>query len=83
MLERLDRLDNQNKITQDIVDQKKNNIANSRSFQKDLDSNGAFYEHKSVFSDEKLAKETPEVKQFPEDMKLNRDQEICKGCSLF
>lgn len=89
MLERLDRIDTQNKLTQEVSDQKKNHSFGSRSFGKESEMNGAFLNHKSVFSDEKsnrfegIFTETVEAKTFPEDVKLNRDQELCKGCSIF
>jgi len=89
MLERLDRLDSQNKVTQDLAEQKKNiSFTNKGSFHKEQEIGGAFFDHKSVFSDRKddqnkWEKESVETKQFPEDMKLHRDQEICKGCIIY
>lgn len=88
MLERLDRIDSQNKITQDLAEQKKIFFGKNFSKEQEIDG-GAFFEHKSVFSNNKDMNqkefffEGSESKPFPEDMRLHRDQEICKGCNIY
>ena len=88
MLERLDRIDSQNKITQDLAEQKKTSFGKSFSKEQEIDG-GAFFEHKSVFSNNKdnqkefVYEGSESSKPFPEDMRLHRDQEICKGCNIY
>ena len=90
MLERFDRIDSQNKMTQDLAEQKRNNLFTmNRNFTNSSNSS-PFFDHKSAFaSDQKemnykyKIKETIEVKQFPEDTNVRTDQEICKGCKIY
>lgn len=79
MLERFDRIDSQNKMTQDLPERNKKNSLVTGLQNKQLDSH--LDQKEAIFKNE--IQENINAHQFLENTKLHSDQEVCKGCNLF